>query len=233
MMGGARLMIGLYVTLEALKSRSFIMGTKYIDRTGVRYGKLVAVKDAGRNKHKKVMWECLCDCGNVTVVPSGALVTGNTTSCGCDAGNYKHGGTGKGSYNTWRAMVRRCTKPEDKDYPRYGGVGVSVCERWLVYENFAADMGEPNGDETLDRIDVYGNYEPNNCRWAGVKTQNRNVRVRSNSKTKVTGVSKTNSGTYMAKVTVGKKAFYSKCFKTIEEAAAARKELERLHWGIA
>jgi hypothetical protein len=94
-------------------------------------------------------------------------------------------------------------------------------------------MGEPSGDETLDRIDVYGNYEPKNCRWAGVKTQNRNVRIRASSKTGVTGVSKTTSGTYMAKITIGKRSVYSKCFSTIEEAAAARKELERLHWGIA
>jgi 2'-5' RNA ligase len=120
----------------------------------------------------------------------------------------------------------------DKDYPRYGGRGVSVCPEWLIYENFVDDMGEPNGDETLDRIDVYGNYTKENCRWAGVKTQNRNVRVRSSSKTGYVGVSIVGKK-FMAKVTVGKKAYYSKLFPTVEEAAAARKELERLHWSAA
>ena len=204
---------------------------KLVDRTGQVFGKLVVLEQAGRDKLKKVLWRCRCDCGNETVVVSGSLVTGNTTSCGCVAPNLKHGGSGKGSYNTWRAMIRRCTIPTDKDYPRYGGVGVLVCPEWMEYKNFAADMGEPKGDETLDRIDVYGNYEPSNCRWAGVKTQARNVRIRPDSTTKVTGVTKTGSGRFIAKVSVGTRAYYSKVFLTVAEAAVARKELERIHWG--
>lgn len=207
---------------------------KFIDRTGQVFGKLTVLEQAGRDKLKKVLWRCRCECGKETVVVSGSLVTGNTTSCGCvlKAAITKHGGWNKSSYNTWRAMIRRCTKPTDKDYPRYGGKGVSVCARWLEYANFAADMGEPVGDETLDRIDTYGNYEPSNCRWAGVQTQNRNVRIRPDSTTGVTGVSKTGSGRFMAKITVGPHSYYSKVFLALEEAAAARKELERIHWGV-
>jgi hypothetical protein len=141
----------------------------------------------------------------------------------------KHGGYKKGSYNTWRAMIRRCTIPTDKDYPRYGAVGVSVCPEWLNYTKFAADMGEPQGDETLDRINVYGNYEPSNCRWAGVQTQNRNTRLRVNSTTGYIGVSVVGKR-FLAKITVGKKSYYSKLCLTVEEAAQARKELELLHW---
>lgn len=206
---------------------------KFVDRSGQIFGKLTVLEQAGRNNLKKVLWRCKCECGNETVVVSGSLVTGNTTSCGCALKEAitKHGGTGKSSYNTWRAMIRRCTVKTDKDYPRYGGKGVSVCPEWLIYENFVADMGEPNGDETLDRIDVYGNYTKENCRWAGVKTQNRNVRVRANSKTGYVGVSMVGNK-FMAKVTVGKKAYYSKLFPTVDEAAAARKELERIHWGV-
>ena len=203
---------------------------KLVDRTGQVFGKLTVVEQAGRDKLKKVLWRCKCECGNETVVVSGSLVTGNTTSCGCDKGNYRHGGTGKGSYNTWRAMIRRCTIPTDKDYPRYGGKGVTICPAWMEYEQFAKDMGEPQGDETLDRINVYGSYEPSNCRWAGVQTQNRNVRIRPNSTTGVTGVSQTGSGRFIAKITVGQHAYYSKVYLTVEEAAAARKELERKHW---
>ena len=205
---------------------------KFIDRKGHRYGRLLVLEEAGRNASKKVVWRCLCDCGKETTADACQLTTGGKVSCGCFLKEKitKHGCSGKGSYNTWRAMMRRCYVTHDKDYPRYGGNGVIVCERWHKYENFAVDMGEPSGDETLDRIDVYGNYEPENCRWAGLKTQSRNLRVRANSKTGVIGVSITHSGTYMAKITVGKRSIYSKCFKTLEEAAAARKELERLHW---
>lgn len=205
---------------------------KFIDRSNYRYGRLTVVKRIGTDKLNKPLWECVCDCGKITAVNSTSLQTGNTLSCGC----YKkervtiHGGYNMSSYNTWRAMIRRCVNPKDKDYPRYGGIGVTVCARWMLYDNFRADMGEPVGDETLDRIDTYGNYELSNCRWAGVKTQNRNVRVRPNSKTGVIGVAITSSGKYMAKITANKKPYYSRVCKTLEEAVAARKELERIHW---
>lgn len=202
---------------------------KLIDRTGQVFGKLTVIEQAGRNKLKKVLWRCRCECENETVVTAGSLVTGNTTSCGCVVPGLKHGGSGKGSYNTWRAMIRRCTVPTDKDYPRYGGRGVSICTRWMEYANFVLDMGEPQGDETLDRIDTYGNYEPSNCRWAGVRTQNRNIRLRAGSVTGHTGVSMVGKK-FMAKITVGKKAYYSKVFSTVADAAAARKELERIYW---
>ena len=203
---------------------------KLINRTGQRFGKLVVLEQSGRDKLKKVLWLCSCDCGKKLNVVSGSLVTGNTTSCGCIVPNFKHGGSGKYSYNTWRAMMRRCYSTKDKDYLRYGGNGVVVCKRWHDYSNFVADMGEPDGDETLDRINPYGNYELDNCRWAGVKTQNRNLKLRPNSKTGYIGVTIVGNK-FMAKVTVGKKAYYSKCFASVEEAAVARKELERLHWG--
>ena len=205
---------------------------KFKDRTNERYGRLTAIKRIGTDQLKKPLWECLCDCGKTTNVNSSSLSSGNTTSCGCALKEAitKHGGCKNASYNTWRAMVRRCNNPQDKDYKRYGGVGVTVCTKWLNYINFLSDMGEPNGDETLDRINVYGNYEPTNCRWAGIKVQNRNVKIRANSKTGVIGVSITHTGKYMAKVTVGKKAYYSKCFNTIEEAAVARIELENKYW---
>jgi len=206
---------------------------KLVDRTGQRFGRLVVLEQAGRTVSKKVLWKCKCDCGNETQTDSGSLVTGNTESCGCilKEAITKHGGWKKSSYNTWRAMIRRCNNPKDKDYQRYGGKGVSVCPEWLDYTTFAKDMGEPQGDETLDRIDVYGNYEPSNCRWAGLTQQARNVRVRANSETGVTGVV-LYKNRYYAKITVKKKNYYSKVFNTIEEAAAARKELERIHWSI-
>lgn len=214
--------------LQALLLKGLVM--KLVDRTGQIFGKLTVFEQAGRDRLKKVLWRCRCECGNETVVVSGSLVTGNTTSCGCVVPNFKHGGWNKSSYNTWRAMMRRCYNPKDKDYPRWGGRGVTVHAPWHDYATFAKEVGEPSGAETFDRIDTTGNYEPNNVRWTTPTVQARNIRVPKTSKTGVTGVL-FHSGYYYAAITVQKKKYYSKVCKSVEEAAVARKELERLHWG--
>jgi len=204
---------------------------KFIDRTGQRFGRLLVAEEAGRNSLKKVLWKCICDCGNVAVRTSGDLVTGNSVSCGCYLKEKitKHGGWKKASYNTWRAMLRRCNNPNDKDYKKYGAVGVKVCAQWHDYLQFEKDMGEPIGSETLDRINPYGDYTPENCRWASLPTQARNVRVREDSTSGHTGVHMRYKKWY-AEITAKKKKFYSSACNTLEEAVAARKELERIHW---
>src|SRR6185503_18205761 len=79
-----------------------------------------------------------------------------------------------GAYQSWHGMKTRCLRPSSRMYYRYGGRGITVCERWMQFENFLADMGERPAGMSLDRIDSNGNYEPSNCRWADDKTQNRN-----------------------------------------------------------
>ena len=88
---------------------------------------------------------------------------------------YRHGGRKTAEYRIWRHMRTRCENKNCPAFHRYGGRGINVCERWLDFKNFIDDMGSrPSKEHTLDRIDVHGNYEPSNCRWATMKTQQRN-----------------------------------------------------------
>jgi hypothetical protein len=174
---------------------------KVIDIKDQQFTYLKATRFIGFNKVGKALWECLCKCGSTTVATGVQLRNNHTRSCGClqreqaAKFNTTHGfliGTSaqKTFYNSYNGMITRCIDVKRKDYKHYGGRGIKVCARWLEsFENFRDDMYESylehhnanNGDTSIDRIDVNGNYEPSNIRWATQAKQNRNTRVNAKS----------------------------------------------------
>jgi Fic family protein len=109
---------------------------------------------------------------------------GKINSCGCihkkqladrNKANAKHGYFGTPTYISWSGIIERCCNPKSGNFDAYGEKGILMCERWRTsFENFLEDMGERPPGTSIDRIDVFGNYEPHNCRWADAKTQARN-----------------------------------------------------------
>lgn len=159
------------------------MKQRYIDISGQRFNRLVAIEPAGRKgsgRKSVLLWRCVCDCGNESVVPGSRLRAGEIKSCGCAWRDsvITHGMTKTKEYRTWNGMIDRCHNTANKRYPYYGGRGIAVCEKWRAsFESFYADMGDsPSPKHSIDRIDVNAGYSPENCRWTDHKTQCRNRR---------------------------------------------------------
>jgi len=151
---------------------------------GQKFGKLTAIRLAYIDNGLSYWW-CECECGVVKAYYVHNLLGGKSKSCakGKCHSMYKRGYAGNASTRTteyviWDNMKRRCgDNPKASGWKYYGGRGIRVCERWMDFDNFLADMGaRPSSNHSIDRIDYNGNYCPENCRWATHAEQGRNMK---------------------------------------------------------
>ena len=161
------------------------------DLTGCKFGRLTVAQYSHRVGQQH-LWLTVCECGKQQVVYGSNLTRGHTQSCGClqverasfahigrvyRATNLRHGMSNSPTFRAWGGAKNRCLNPKNKKYKIYGARGIKICERWMRFENFLADMGIKPPGTSLGRIDNNGNYEPGNCRWETPLQQANNTRT--------------------------------------------------------
>lgn len=157
-----------------------------IDLTGQVFGRLKVLEEVPNKK--RITWKCICECGNYTEVASCHLRSGKIKSCGClrseriSTLKTIHGQAKRGArsrlYVIWVGIKERCENPNYDSFENYGGRGIMLCDEWQTFEQFMLWAYENGYDAnlTIDRVDVNGNYCPQNCRWVSRKTQSNNTR---------------------------------------------------------
>jgi hypothetical protein len=202
-----------------------------IFEVGKKYGRLTLIENTNLKRTTGYVWKCLCDCGNITYVPTSQIGT-TTNSCGC----YKiqshrtHNESRSRLYNIWILMKARCYRKASPSYKNYGGRGITICDEWIhSYETFRTWALENGYKENLsiDRIDVNGNYCPENCRWADNSTQVNNRRPYG--KIPITGIVQMKNGVYLGQVTVNGKRIHCGASKDLNIAIQKRNDYIKSH----
>ena len=157
---------------------------------GRKFGRWTVLEYSHNNAHREPVWVCKCDCGTIKKVVGANLKSGISKSCGCLHSEIAkrrmttHGMRYTRIHGVWAGMIERCENPKHKDYKSYGGRGITVCDEWrkdfVAFKDWAYQNGydenAKQGQCTLDRKDVNGNYCPDNCRWVSMAEQNKNKR---------------------------------------------------------
>lgn len=163
------------------------------DLLNMKFGKWTILSYVGKMGTERHFYNAKCECGNERIVQRCSLKKGQSTQCrscarrqnalGCKNPSHTHGYSSISHpnfqvYTAWCTMKSRCYREKDNNFKNYGGRGIKVCDRWLEsFENFLEDMGHPQKGNSLDRINVNGNYSKENCRWANQETQSNNTRT--------------------------------------------------------
>lgn len=160
---------------------------KFVDKTGMRFGKLVVI--ANHSMQKRKMWDCICDCGNQIIVGGENLSSGHTISCGCfrventTSMMFIHGYTKHPLYVVWKNMKARCYNEKSLGYKYYGARGISICEEWRndakIFIEWSLNNGW-TGELEINRKDNDGNYCPENCNFINHKENSTNRRNKRN-----------------------------------------------------
>lgn len=213
---------------------------KRVDLTGLVFNHLTVLSRSEVRKGTRLPWICLCKCGNIVDVIGNDIVTGHTKSCGCikseaiSKSRTTHGRTRTTEYVAWLSMKARCYNQNNQDYQNYGGRGIKVCERWLnSFENFLKDMGNAPLNQTLDRVEVNGDYAPTNCRWTHACVQSFNRRKMSTNTSGRTGVSWDRKRLmWVVRISYKTESLYLGSYLDFNEAVSIREAAELKYYGV-